>query len=193
MPSKRGLARARRANDERVADVADGEVQAKGGVARRAAIEVRSADARRPARGARFFCVAGPDAAERHEVREVQGADDRAADVGVDVPRQAPEPGVGRVEGLVLDGEAARLDDFLDPLALLRAAFEVLVPDRDGRRQVAEGDEVVAELLERRVGVGGLVGRGVVDERRLLLRGLLLDERPEALALAATTACGTSR
>jgi len=95
-----GLGRAGGAEDEGVADVAD-EVEAKGGRAGRAAGDVGGADA-----ADRFevgaYGVAGPDGAQRHEVGEVEGVDDGAADVGVDVAGQASQPGLGGVEGLVL-------------------------------------------------------------------------------------------
>jgi hypothetical protein len=66
---------------------------------------------------------------------------------------------------------------------LRRACSPIAVPDGDRRGQVPKRDEIVAQLLEGGIRVGGLVRRGVVDQRRLLLAGLLLDHRPEALAL----------
>ncbi len=127
--------------------------------------------------------VARPDGADGHHVGEVDRVDDRAADVGVDVARQAPEPGVGGIEGLFADGESSGLDDLFDGLQLSPSVLQVLVPDGDRGGQEAEGDEVLAELLKGGVGVGGLV-RGVgVDERGLLFGRFLLQQGHEAFAL----------
>ena len=178
---QRRLAGARRPDDERVADVPDGEVQAKRRRARRAAIKVRVADAAHALEVA-VDRVAGPHRREGHQVREVERMNERPANVRVDVARQAPEPRVGRVEGLVAYGEAARLDDLFNALALSPRLLEREVPHGDGRRQVPERHEVVAELLQGRVGVCRAVRGGVVDEGGLLFARLLLDQGPEALA-----------
>jgi hypothetical protein len=126
---------------------------------------------------------ARPDRRERHQVREVQRAQDRPTDVRVDVARQAAQPGVAAVQRLVPHREPARLDDLLDTLELAPRRRQFGVPHGHRRREVPERDEVLAQFLERRVCVRRLVGRRAVDERALLLRHLLLQHRHQPLAL----------
>ena len=61
--------------------------------------------------------------------------EDRPPDVRVDVAGVGAEPGVARVERLVLDDEASALDDLLDRLDLAPGGLEVRVPDGDGGRE----------------------------------------------------------
>ena len=61
----------------------------------------------------------GPDRRERDHVGEVERGDRRLADIGVDVARQAAEPGLHRVDRLGDAGEVAALDDLLDQPQLL--------------------------------------------------------------------------
>src|SRR3546814_11782854 len=90
----------------------------------------------------------GPDRRQRNQVREVQGVDERLADVGVDMAWQAAEPGLDRVHRLADGGEAAAVDDALHRADLLGGTRAALVPDRDRSRQLAERDMVTAQLLQ---------------------------------------------
>jgi hypothetical protein len=61
----------------------------------------------------RFKAVARPDRRERHHMGEVQRVEDRLADIGIDMPWEAPEPGIDRVEGLPDHREPFAIDDAL--------------------------------------------------------------------------------
>ena len=63
------------------------------------------------------------------------------------------------------------------------AIARVLVPDRDRRGDVSLADEIGAELLQRSVGVEGLVGGVGVHEDRRLVGHHLLQDRHDRLAL----------
>ena len=102
---------------------------------------------------------ARPDRGQRHHVGEVQGRDRRLADIGIDVARQAPKPGLDGVHGLGDAGEVAALDHLLDQAQLLVGRAGVLVPDRYGRRYICLANQVGTELLERRVGIHRFVVR----------------------------------
>ena len=102
---------------------------------------------------------ARPDRGQRHHVGEVQGRDRRLADIGIDVARQAPKPGLDGVHALGDAGEIAALDDFLDEAQLLVSGSRVFVPDCDGGRHIGLADRIGAELLERRVGIHRFVVR----------------------------------
>src|SRR6266540_7429703 len=93
-----------------------------------------------------------------------------------------PEPRLLGIERFVPDDEPVLLDHLAHGLALPARQIDVAVPDHDRRGQIAVADDVVAELLERAIDVAGLAGRGVVDQRRLLLRDRLLEQREQALA-----------
>src|SRR3546814_8203635 len=71
----------------------------------------------------------GPDRRQRNQVREVQGVDERLADVGVDMAWQAAEPGLDRVHRLADGGEAAAVADALRRADLLGGIRAALVPD----------------------------------------------------------------
>ena len=60
------------------------------------------------------FFRSSPDGGERHHVGEIESLDRRLANVGIDVSRQASEPGFHRVDGLADAGEVAALNGFLD-------------------------------------------------------------------------------
>ena len=59
-----------------------------------------------------------PHRRQRNHVGEVEGGDRRLPDIGVDVARQAAEPGFDRVHRLDHAGEVAALDDLLDQAQL---------------------------------------------------------------------------
>src|SRR3546814_14225745 len=80
----------------------------------------------------------GPDRRQRNQVREVQGVDERLADVGVDMAWQAAEPGLDRVHRLADGGEAAAVDDALHRADLLGGTRAALVPDQIGRASCRE-------------------------------------------------------
>src|SRR3546814_3477152 len=91
----------------------------------------------------------GPDRRQRNQVREVQGVDERLADVGVDMAWQAAEPDLDRVHRLADGGGAAEVDDALHRADLLGGTRAALVPVRERSRQVAERYMVNAPHLQR--------------------------------------------
>ena len=125
----------------------------------------------------------GPDRRKRHHVREIEGRDRRLADIGVDMARQAAEPGFDRVDRLAHAGEVAALDGLLDEPQPLVGGPRILVPDGDGGGDIGFADEVGAELLQRRVGVERLVGGVAVQQHRGLVGHHLLQDRRDRFAL----------
>ena len=115
------LARAGRADDQRVADIADMKRKAEG----RRAFGPREEERRRLKMLVPFR--PGPDRRERHHVGEVQGRDRRLADIGVDMAGQRSEPGLDRVDAFAHAGEVAALNGLLDQA-------QALVGDAGGPR-----------------------------------------------------------
>ena len=105
------------------------------------------------------------------------------SDIGVDVPRQAAQPGFDRVDGFADGGEAAALDDTGDGAQFVRGALAGVVPHGDGGGQVAEGDVIAAEGLQRQVGVRRLVFGVGVDQRRRLVGQHLAQQSGHGLSL----------
>jgi hypothetical protein len=171
------LAHAGRPDHERMADVADVRHQAEGRGAigacdhQRRAVEVGVALRSRPHRR------------ERQQVREVERRDDRLAHVRIRVARHRRQPCLHGVERLGHRDEAAALDRALHAAALLVGQSRLGIAHHHGRGRVAEGDLVGAELLQRRVRVGRLVARIVVDQRRFLPGERLAQQREHVLAL----------
>ena len=114
---------------------------------------------------------------------EIEGVHDRLADIGIDMARQAAKPGLDRIHALADAGKSARVDRSLDRANLFFRCTCVFVGDGDGRRDIAEGDEIVAELLQRRIGVGRLVVGVGVEQRRLLVEHHFFQDRADRLAL----------
>ena len=115
------LAGAGRADDQRVADIADMEREPE----RRRSFRPREEQRRRLEMLIPFR--PGPDRRERHHVREVERRDRRLADIGVDVAGERSEPRLDGVDALAHAGEVAALDGLLDQT-------QALVGDRAGPR-----------------------------------------------------------
>ena len=124
-----------------------------------------------------------PHRRQRDHVGEIQGVDRRLPDIGVDMAGQRAEPGVDRVDRLGHGGEVAALDDLLDHPQLFSCDARVLVPDGDSRRHIGLARIVGTQLLQCHVGVGGLVGRIGIDQRRGLVGHHLLEDGGDRLAL----------
>ena len=125
----------------------------------------------------------GPYRREGHHVGEVQGRDRRLAHVGVDMPRQAAEPGFDRVQGLAHAGEVAALDGLLHQSQPFCRDGRILVPDRHRRGDIGLGHGIGAQLLQGQVGIERLVGGIGVQQDRRLVRHHLLEDRHDRLAL----------
>ena len=108
----------------------------------------------------------------------------RVADVVRAVPGNGPEERVEAVVVLVLvDGrEPEAVDDPLDLELLVLQALRVGVGQEHRLGEVPERHEVGAERLQRRIGVGGLVERIGVLDRRLLAEHRLPKHCRQALA-----------
>ena len=123
-----GLAGAGRADDQRVADVADMKGKPERGRALRLAeqqggcIEVLVPFRPRP------------DRRERDHVGEIEGGNRRLAHIGVSLARQRSKPRFDRIDAFGDAGEIAALDDLLDQPELLGRHAGVLVPHRHAWR-----------------------------------------------------------
>ncbi len=171
------LAGARRANHQRVADIADMHREAERRRSFGLGVEQR--------RTAQVLVTLGtrPDRRKRDHVRQIQRRDRRLADVGVSVSRQGPEPSLDRVDRLHHAGEVAALDGPLHQPQLGVGHGGVLVPDHDCRRDEGLADQIGPEVLERGVSVEGFVIRVGVQQRRRLVGHNLLQDRGNRLAL----------
>ena len=102
------LARARRADDHHVADIAD---------VRRKPERRRAPGLRRQQRRAIEMSIARgscPDTRQRHEVRQVQGVDDGLADIGVGMAGKRRQPRLHGVDAFADGREAQATGDPLD-------------------------------------------------------------------------------
>jgi hypothetical protein len=93
------------------------------------------------------------------------------------------EPGLDRVHAFDGHGEVAALDDLLDEAQLFGCQCWILVPDGNGGGDIGLTDMVRAKLLQCRIGIGGLVRRVAVEQRRGLVGHHLLEDRGDRLAL----------
>src|SRR3546814_5743891 len=84
----------------------------------------------------------------------------------MDVARQRREPCFDRVDSLPDAGEAEAVDDPFDRTHLFLDGLTVPVGNRDRGGQVAEGDMIAAERLERLVGIENLVVSVAVEQLR---------------------------
>ncbi|KAK0349086.1 hypothetical protein LTR94_034589, partial [Friedmanniomyces endolithicus] len=57
----------------------------------------------------------GPDRRQRHQMREIQGVDDRLPDVRIDLTWQRRQPRLDRVDAFSYRREAEPVDDPFDP------------------------------------------------------------------------------
>ena len=171
------FAGAGRADDQRVADVADMQAEPE----RRRAFGLAEQQRRRLEM--LIPCRPGPDRRERDHVRQIQRRDRRLADVGVGMAGDGAEPGLERIHPFRHAGEVAALDHLLHEAELLGGETGVLVPDGDGRGDIGLADIVGAQLLQRHVRVGRLVGGVGIDQGRGLVGHHLLDDGGDGLAL----------
>ena len=98
----------------------------------------------------------------------------RLPDVGIGVSRQRPQPRLDRIQPLPDRGKAPAVQDPLQLQQLFSRDVGRLVPHRDTGGDIPEGDEILAQFLERLVGVGGLQVGVRVGQRRLLTERDLL-------------------
>ena len=109
--------------------------------------------------------------------------DDRLPDVRVGMPGQGPQPCLDRVEALADRGEAPAMQDPLEFKLMLGCDRRRPVPDGHAGRDMAERNQVLAQLLQRPVRVGGFHVGVRIDERRFLAEGDLLQHGQYRLAL----------
>ena len=96
---------------------------------------------------------------------------------------QRAQPGLDGVDLLADAGEAQTVDDPLDQPDLLVGQRAVGVGDGDGGGQVAEGDMVAAQGLEREIGVGELVVGVAVGQGDRLVADHLAQDLDDGFAL----------
>src|SRR5579872_5369591 len=86
-----------------------------------------------------------PHRRERHHVREVESRDGRLTDVGVDMTWQASEPRLDRIDRLAHAREVTTLNGLLDQTQPIVGDTGILIPDRDGRRDIGLADKIRSE------------------------------------------------
>ncbi|MCY1351366.1 hypothetical protein D9M69_376300 [compost metagenome] len=126
---------------------------------------------------------AGPDCRQRHQMRQVEGGHQRLPHIGVGIAGDGRQPGLHGVEALGKCDEAASLDHPLHQSQLLVSDLGIAVAHCHGGGQVAKGDLVGAQFLQRRIGVAGLVRRVAVEQGAFLLEERFAQQRQDALAL----------
>ncbi len=110
-----------------------------------------------------------PYGRDRHQVRKVEGRDQWLAYVGVGIAGDGGEPGLDYIELFGNGNEPVALDGSFHQPPLIVGLLAGLAKDRHGCRDIPKGGRVGTKLLQRSVGIGGLVGRVVVDQRAFLL------------------------
>ena len=124
-----------------------------------------------------------PHRTQGDHVGEIQSADGRLADIGVGVAGQTAEPCVHRVHRFDHGREIAALDDLLDKAQLLVGKARIGVRHHNRRGDIGHAGDIGPKLLQGHVGVGCLVGRIGVDQRRRLVGQNFLEDRRDRLAL----------
>ena len=109
--------------------------------------------------------------------------DDRLPDVGVCMPRQGSQPCLDRIEALTDRRQTPAVQDPLEFELMLGRNRRRAVPDGHARRDVAERNQVLAQLLQRPIRVGGFHVGIRIDERRFLAEDDLLQHGQHRLAL----------
>ena len=99
------------------------------------------------------------------------------------MPRQAPEPGVDRIDGLGHRGEVTALDDLLDEAQLFVGGARIAIPHRHRRGHIGDASIVRAQFLQGKIGIGSLVGRIAIDEDGSLIGHHFFQDRGDRLAL----------
>ena len=171
------FARPGRTDDEAVSDVTDMKRKPERGrafglgVKQRRRVEMR------------IVFRSGPDSRKRHHMRKVQRRDRGLANIAVDMAGQRSEPGLDRIHAFGHAGKIAALDDLFDQPQLLGGKRRFLVPHRNGRGDQREPDMVGAQLLQRGIGILGLVGGIAVDQHRSLVGHHFLEDRGDRFAL----------
>ena len=100
------------------------------------------------------------------------------------MPGSDPRPRFHCVQGLADRGEAAPVDDALHRQQLLVGLLGIGVRDDDRGRQIAEGDVVGAELLQRLVRIRRLVVGIGIDQCGLAVEHHLAQDGCDRLALS---------
>ena len=80
-------------------------------------------------------------------MRQIEGMDERLADIGIDMAGQRPEPGFHRIDAFANSGEARAMDHALDRTQLFLHDMTILVHDGDRRRQITERDVIATKRL----------------------------------------------
>jgi len=78
---------------------------------------------------------------------EIEAADDRTANIGIDVPRNAAEPCLLTVEALFLYHKSSALDHLLHSPDAAHGFLKIAVADRYRTGHDAERYQIVSQLL----------------------------------------------
>ena len=158
-----GFPRAGRSDDQCVSNVADMQIKPE----RRCAFSLGRDQG--GASQVHILGVASPDRRDRDHVREVKCMQDWLAHISVDMAGKRAEPGLNGVERFSDGGKAASIYDALCSAQVLVNNGRVAVHDRNRRGDIAIGDQVRAKLLQRGVGVSGLVVSVAVEQGGLFI------------------------
>ena len=159
-----------RAEDQGVPDIADMQIQAERRGAARHAVHERRRFGR--VEIARRGFAARPDRALRQQVREIQGVDERTADVFVPVTGQRAEECIQGVDRLDAGDEPELVDALVD---VTRSGFDLLAilgHQDDDRRVIADAHQPAAYFSQRGAGVIGHVDGVFVDSRGVRVKNL---------------------
>ena len=157
-----GLAGAGRADDHRVTNIADMEIEAE----RRCAIGRRQHQRRRIQM--RVVRRPGPDGAQGEKMGQAGREKNGPPHVRISLTRQPAEPSLNRIHAFHFGDEAQTIGDLLDLAHAFFGDGFVRLGHDNGKRGISGRDCVGAEVLQRVVAILGLIGRIIVDEQRLL-------------------------
>ena len=108
---------------------------------------------------------------------------DRLADIGIDLPRQRPKPGFDGVQRLADRREPAPIDHALHGACALFDFFTRGPHQGQRGRDIAIGDKIRAEFLQRCIGIGGLVVGIIVEKCGLFVEQCLPQDRADGFPL----------
>ena len=177
---QRRFAAAGRSDDQRMADVADVEVQTKRRCAR--GRRVRERRAVRRIERARLLRESRPDGRERQQIGEVERVQQRSADIRNAVAGQRPQERLDGVDVFDARTETGVMDRLEHVARRGIDELGVLIHQHDDARVVAELHRTARRIGQRGNGIGRhRVGVGIDVRRRGA--GLLAHEVAQALAL----------
>lgn len=116
-------------------------------------------------------------------MREVQRMNKGCADIGVKMAREAPEPGVDRIDAFADGDKAAAIEDAFNLLRFGVGVGDIDIRNNDAAGEIPKSDIVAPKFLQRRIRVRRLVVGVSVEEDAFLIEQRLLDDCGDRLPL----------